>query len=66
MRQIGVDLSTRSGAGFAQGFEEEFPVRIPVKNILAAIATIHDMVNGPFILDAQFARHRSARVSRKL
>jgi hypothetical protein len=44
-------------AGFGHGLEKENPILIRVENGLAAVATIDDVIDRSWILDAQFSGH---------
>jgi hypothetical protein len=52
-----MDAPACHSAGFAQGLEKEAPVRLVVKDGFAPIASRHDVVKGPAILNADAARH---------
>ena len=43
--------------GLAKGFEEQFTIGIILKNVLAPIATVHHVINGSFVLNAQLTSH---------
>ena len=57
----GMCLPARLATGLAQGFKEQVPVLVPQENGFPPIPTIHHMVNGPGIFQAQLSRH-SGRV----
>jgi hypothetical protein len=48
-------LFTRLG----QGSQEQDPVALAGKDGLAAVSPVHDVINRPFILDAQFSGHEA-------
>ena len=52
-----MDLPVGLGAGLAQGMQEELPVLVIAKDVLAVIAPIHHMIDGPFVLNPEFPRH---------
>src|SRR5713226_3284176 len=54
---IGVDLPPGLLAGLGEGLEEIVPIHVVQVDLLAAIATAHDMVHRPGILDAHLTRH---------
>jgi hypothetical protein len=54
---ISMNLPTGFRARFAQRFEEQFTIGIAFEDVFTAVATIHHVVNGAFIFNAQFARH---------
>ncbi len=58
---IGVHLPTGLLTGLAQGLEEPVPVLIVVEDLLAAVATVHQVVDGSRILHSKLARHRWQR-----
>jgi hypothetical protein len=43
------------GASFGEGFQEAAPIQVVGEKGFAAIAAVHDVVNGPGVLDAKFA-----------
>jgi hypothetical protein len=53
----GVNLPAGLFAGLAQRFQEPAPVLVILKDGLAPVAPIHDVVNRPRILNSQFAPH---------
>ncbi len=53
----GVDLPVGLGANFGKGFKETPPVQIVVENGFAAVAPVHQVVDGSRILDAQLSTH---------
>ena len=59
---VGMHLPFGLPAGFPQGGEEAFTIRVVPEDVLALIAVIHQVINRARILNAQFARH-SARLS---
>ncbi len=50
-------LPFRLAAGFRQRAEEAFMIGVVPEDVLPPVATIHHMIQGARILDAQFARH---------
>ena len=52
-----MDLPVGLGAGLAQGMQEELPVLVTAKDVLAMIVSIHHMIDGPFVLNSEFPRH---------
>jgi hypothetical protein len=42
-------------------FQEPFPVQIVAKDFLAPITSVHQVINGSFVLDMQLPRHASVR-----
>jgi len=52
-----MDLPAGFLAGLAQDPEEPVAVRIILKDGLAPVAPVHDVVDRTGILDSQFARH---------
>ena len=56
---IRVDLPAGLGADLRQGFHKAPPVRVVVEDRFPPVALIHDVVNGPGILNCQLARHTS-------
>src|SRR6185295_17381564 len=54
---IGVDLPIGLGTGLAKGIEEEEAIGIVAKDGFPAVAAVHEVVNRPFIFQAEFARH---------
>src|SRR5258707_12848216 len=59
-------LASRPHAAFLQRPNEPFPIRIVAKDVLAMIATIHDVVDGFGILDSQLANHKTPRAKPQL
>src|SRR5512141_2244888 len=56
---IGMNLPTGLRAGLPQGLQKALPIPVVLKNGLAAVATVHDMVDRATVLDPELARHRS-------
>jgi hypothetical protein len=54
---VGVNLEIRLLAGLGQSLEKFLAIHLVVENVLPAVPTTHDVVNGAWILDAQLARH---------
>ena len=54
----GMSLPACALAGFAEGLQEQLPVTVILEDVLAAVAAVHDMVNGAFVLNTEFAGHR--------
>jgi len=46
--------------GFGQGLEEILAIHLIVDDVLPAIATTHDVVDGKGIFDAHLAQHGSS------
>ena len=44
-------------AGLSQGFNEVLPVNVVQEYLLAPVALAHNVIHGPGVLNAQFARH---------
>ena len=44
-------------AGLSQGFNEVLPVNVVREYLLAPVASAHNVIHGPGVLNAQFARH---------
>ena len=44
-------------AGLSQGFNEVLPVNVVQDYLLAPVALAHNVIHGPGVLNAQFARH---------
>ena len=53
-----MDLPTGLLADIFQRGQKQAPILIIPENVLLVILTIHDVVNRPGILDAQFAGHK--------
>jgi hypothetical protein len=53
----GVELKAGFVAGFGKGFEKIKAVDFVVKDVLRAVAAIHEVVDGTGILDAQLSGH---------
>jgi len=53
----GVDLPIRLGASFAEGFEKTLPVRVIAEDGFAPVPAIQDVVNRPFVFNAQRSWH---------
>jgi hypothetical protein len=53
----GMDLPAGLPAGFAQGFGEAKPIFVTAEDGFAAVAAIHDVVDGARVFDAEFAGH---------
>ena len=53
----GMELPPGLLAGFTKGGEEGAPILIVAKDRLAPVAAIHEVVDGPRILNAQWPRH---------
>ena len=56
----GVDLPIGLGAGFGKGLKETPTAQIVVENGFAAVAPVHHVVDGSWILDTQLATHAPA------
>jgi hypothetical protein len=54
---IRVNLPAGLAAGFAQSGHEPFPVKIVIKDRLAAVAAIHHVINRSGILNPQLPGH---------
>ena len=54
---IGMDLETGFRAGFGQRFEEIVAINIGFVDVLLAVATAHDVVDGAGILDSELSWH---------
>jgi hypothetical protein len=54
---VGVNLEIRLLAGLGQSLEKFLAIHLVVENVLPAVPTTQDVVNGAWILDAQLARH---------
>ena len=54
---IRMDLPAGLGAGFAEGGQESAMVEVILEDGLAAVATVHDVVDGAGIFDAEFTGH---------
>ena len=52
-----VDLPIGLGASFAQGFEDTLPVGVIAEDGFAPIPAIQDVVNRPFLFNAQRSWH---------
>jgi hypothetical protein len=48
-----IGLATR----LAQGLDKSLAVRVILEDQLTPISTVHDVVNGPRVLNTKFARH---------
>ena len=48
---IGMDLPVGFGAGFGEGGQKTLPVQVVVENGFAPVPAIHDVANGPRILN---------------
>jgi len=44
-------------AGLSQGFNEVLPVNVVQEYLLPPLASAHNVIHGPGVLNAQFARH---------
>lgn len=53
----GMCLPAGFAAGLGEGFQEPHPILIVQKDGFAPVAPVHDVVNGPGILNAKFASH---------
>jgi len=53
----GMDLPIRLDASFAQGFKETLPVGVIAEDRFAPIPAIQDVVNRPFVFNAQRSWH---------
>jgi hypothetical protein len=42
---------------FGEGLDEVMPIHVVEEDVIAPVATAHDMVHGDGILDSHFARH---------
>jgi hypothetical protein len=47
-----MDVPVGLGAGLLQSVEKEAPVGVIPEDVLPVIPTIHNVVDGPFILEA--------------
>src|SRR5207253_4065901 len=56
-------LEACSAAGFLQGLEKAAPIQVIPEDFFPAIAAVHDMVNGAWILDTNLASHASGRIT---
>jgi len=56
-----MDLPGGFGASFAEDFQEAAPVEVVGEDGFAAIAAVHDVVNGARVLNAKLAGHASHR-----
>jgi hypothetical protein len=54
---VSVDLPGGFLAGFPEGFEEQMAVVVIVKDIFAAVAAIHNVIDRAFVLNAEFSGH---------
>ena len=54
---IRVDLPIGLGAPFTQGLQETLSIGIVAKDWLAAVTTVHEVIDGAGMLDAQVAGH---------
>jgi hypothetical protein len=52
-----MNLPVGFGAGFGEGGQKTLSVRSVMENGFAPVSAIHDVVNGPGILNPQFAAH---------
>jgi hypothetical protein len=55
---VGVHLPASLLAGSTQGHKKALSIQIVPKNLLTPIASAQQMINCPFILNSQLARHR--------
>jgi hypothetical protein len=63
---IGMHLPTGPLAGFGQRFNKPVTIRIVRKDSFAAVAAVHEMIDGAGILEAELARHGTKRCQRRL
>jgi hypothetical protein len=54
---IGMHLKTSLLARLGQGLEKIVPIHIIQENLVPAVASAHDMVNGSGVLNSEFAWH---------
>jgi hypothetical protein len=54
---VSMDLPAGALADLAQCLEEELAVFVVVKNVVAMISPVHQVIDRIFVFDAQFARH---------
>ena len=56
---VRMHLEIRFLTGFSQGLEEVLAVHIIGEDVLPAITTTHDVLDGTGVFDAELTRHRS-------
>src|SRR6185295_3170362 len=54
---IGVDLPIGLGTRLAKGIEEEEAIGVVAEDGFPAVAAVHEVVDSPFIFQAEFAGH---------
>jgi hypothetical protein len=54
---ISVDLPARFGARFAQCLQKTLAILIVLEDWFSPISPVHDVINRPWILHSQLARH---------
>ena len=54
---IGVDLPIGFGTSLAEGVEEEEAIGVVAEDGFPSVTAVHDVVDRPFIFQAEFARH---------
>ena len=57
---VGVDLQASLLAGFGQRLEKILSVHIVHVDILSAVSTAQDVINGSGIFDSELARHKGS------
>ena len=55
-----MDLPVGLLAGLPKSLQKYLAVFVGVENRLAMVASIHDVINGPGILDSEFSSHPSS------
>jgi hypothetical protein len=59
-----MNLPARLLAGLGQGLDEIMPIHIVQEDLIPPVATTHEMIHGPRVFKAEFARH-AGRLRRK-
>ena len=54
---VGMNLPSGFLTRLGQGLEKVLPIHVVQKDVFAAVATVHHMINGTGIFDSDFARH---------
>jgi hypothetical protein len=54
---VGVDWPAGLGAGFGEGLQKATTIRVILKNRLAPVAAIQDVIDRAGIFHSEFARH---------
>ena len=63
---IGMHLPAGLLAAFGQSFDKAVAVLVVFKDSFAAVAAIHEMIDGAGILEAELARHGTTRCQKSL